>query len=363
MIQNKFSEIFSFENLYKAHLRGRKAKRDKKSIIKFEIDMLGNLKQLQEELFLHKYRLSSYNSFVVYEPKKRQIQTLRYRDRVVQHVLCDDILMSYFSERAVLDNCVCQEGKGAHFALDRLEKFLKSSHNKRSLWVVKGDIRKYFPSIPHDQLVETFCKHIKDEDLKNLIIQIVDSYHTKEDYLNRYHIPSLGQGDTTNRGIPIGNQISQIFGMFFLNPLDRLVKEKLRVRIYTRYMDDFVLVLKTKAEAKSCLKEISKVVDDLGLILNPKTQILPFKNGFNYLGFHFFVSDSGKVTRTVVKKTKRRMRWRIRLLKKLYDENLIDEKRVKMSGAAFHGHLCHSNSKKFEEELRFELNKIIEKEN
>ena len=58
----------------------------------------------------------------------REIQNLRYADRVVQHVLCDDVLAPYFTSHAIIDNCVCQVGKGTHFALDRFQNAKKPLH-------------------------------------------------------------------------------------------------------------------------------------------------------------------------------------------------------------------------------------------
>ena len=50
-------------------------------------------------------------------------------------------------------------------------------------------------------------------------------------YLDRYGIRPIGsEPEKTGRGIPIGNQTSQVFGLFYLNEVDRFVKEKLRVK-------------------------------------------------------------------------------------------------------------------------------------
>ena len=353
MITQTFDELFSFEALYRAHMRGRSGKRSKRPVVRFEINMTERIYELYTKLQSGKYTIGNYHSFVVYEPKKRQIQTLYYADRVVQHVLCDNVLAPYFTKRAIIDNCVCQKGKGAHFAMRRFENRLHEfiARNGVNGYFLKCDILKYFPSIPHKQLKETVCGQIVDEKLRNYISHIIDSYHTAPDYLLKYGLDCLGEGDKTERGIPIGNQTSQIFGMYYLDPVDRLVKEKLRVGIYSRYMDDFVLVHEDKDYLKYVLKEIEKCVAKLGLKLNSKTQIFPLKNGVTYLGYRYFVTETGKIVKTVKKPTKRRFRWRARLLKKGYLEGYIDAERVKSSMAAIHGHLKHGANVKFEREL------------
>lgn len=361
MIEATFDEVFTYENIYRAHMRGRLAKRDKKPLVKFESAMLGNLYEIYRKLSQGTFKLGSYSHFTVHEPKRREIQTLHYADRVVQHVLCDDVLAPYFTQRAIIDNCVCQIGKGTHFALRRFEDKLRNfirAHGTKG-YILKCDILKYFPSIPHDRLKEIFCNELRDERLKKLVTHIIDSYHTNGGYLQAYGYDCLTPDpEKSGRGVPIGNQTSQIFGMFYLNKVDRLVKEKLRVKIYSRYMDDFVLVHEDKEFLRSALKEITEAVEALGLKFNTKTQIFPLKNGVTYLGFRYRVTPEGKLIKTVKPKTKRRLRRRTRLLKKAYMDGLIDSERVRMSLAAFHGHLKYAKNYKLEKEVADKLSKL-----
>ncbi|MDE5667158.1 MAG: RNA-directed DNA polymerase [Clostridia bacterium] len=365
MITQTFDEVFTFETLYRAHLRGRLAKRDKLPLVNFESSLLENIYKLYKALTDGTYKFSKYNHFTVYEPKKREIQTLRYCDRVVQHVLCDDVLQPYFTKRAILDNAVCQVGKGSHFALKRFENMLRNHVRKYGVsgYFLKCDILKYFPSIPHEQLKRIFCSRFQDARLKNLISNVIDSYHTNAEYLERYGYDCLSPDpDKSDRGIPIGNQTSQVFGMFYLNKVDRLVKEKLRVKIYSRYMDDFVLVHSDKEFLRYALQEIKKEVTALGLQFNSKTRICTLKNGITYLGFRYFFTPQGKLVKTVKKQTKKRLRWRARLLKKAYLDGSISSERVKQSLAAFHGHLKHAMSYKIEREVFLKLKAFAEED-
>lgn len=361
MIELTFDEVFTYENLYRAHMRGRMAKRDKIPLVKFESAMLGNLYDIYRKLSGGTFKLSGYNHFTVYEPKKREIQTLHYADRVMQHVLCDEVFAPYFTKRAIIDNCVCQVGKGSHFALRRFEDKLHNFIRAHGIngYILKCDILKYFPSIPHDKLKEMFCGELRDERLKKLVNHIIDSYHTSGEYLEAYGYDCLTPDpDRSGRGVPIGNQTSQIFGMFYLNKVDRLVKEKLRVKIYSRYMDDFLLVHEDKQFLQEALKEITEAVSSLGLKFNSKTQIFPLKNGVTYLGFKYRVTPTGKVVKTVKTKTKRRLRQRTRLLKKAYLDGVITSERVRQSLAAFHGHLKHGRNYGLESEVERKLGEI-----
>ena len=120
---------------------------------------------------------------------------------------------------------------------------------------MKCDISKYFYSIQHEPLKQMTRKYIKDPDILWLVDLIVDS--------------------TENPGIPIGNQTSQWFAVMYLSGMDHFIKEKLGIRYYGRYMDDFYLIHEDKAYLQYCRGEIEQYVARLGLRMNKKTNIFP----------------------------------------------------------------------------------------
>ena len=143
--------------------------------------------------------------------------------------------------------------------------------------------------------------------------------------------------------------------MYYLDPIDRLIKEKLRIKTYSRYMDDFVMAHPDKEYLKKVLEILRLACADLGLELNDKTQIFPFKNGITYLGYNYKIGENGKLIKTVKKATKRRFRQKTSLLKKAYIEGLIDEKRLQQSSSSLLGHLSHAKSVKFIREIKIKL--------
>lgn len=72
----------------------------------------------------------------------------------------------------------------------------------------------------------------------------------------------------------------------YLSGLDHFITGELGVKYYGRYMNDFYLIVQSKEYAKWCLLAIYEFVHSLGLELNGKTQIIPFKNGIKFCGFH-----------------------------------------------------------------------------
>ena len=135
--------IYNFENLYKAHKKARLGKRDNSEVIKFEMDLSKNLMDLSVELKNETYSLSGYYEFWVYDPKKRKIHALHYRDRIVQHVLCDEILVKILDKKLIYDNSACRINKGTHFAIGRVNWFLLDFYKKHktSGYILKCDIR------------------------------------------------------------------------------------------------------------------------------------------------------------------------------------------------------------------------------
>ena len=107
---------------------------------------------------------------------------------------------------------------------------------------------------------------INDERVLTLLYQIIDSFEV-----------------TPGKGLPLGNQTSQWFAIFYLDGFDRLIKEKLKIKYYSRYMDDCVLIHQDKDYLKYCLEQMKKCAEALKIDFNEKTEIFPLKNGVDYL--------------------------------------------------------------------------------
>lgn len=62
---NIYDEVFSFKNLYNAHIKARRSKRHKKDVILFEVDLGNNLWKLKKQLDSRKYVVKGYNHFMI----------------------------------------------------------------------------------------------------------------------------------------------------------------------------------------------------------------------------------------------------------------------------------------------------------
>ena len=104
MQQTEFERVHDFGNLYAGFLKARRGKRGKESVAKFEANLLEALCLLSEMLKNKTYRPSEYFVFRVYEPKERIVMTNAFKDKVVQHSLCDNVLEPAFSRTFIRDN-------------------------------------------------------------------------------------------------------------------------------------------------------------------------------------------------------------------------------------------------------------------
>jgi hypothetical protein len=259
--------IYDFENLYQSAITAAKEKRYKGSVLKFFDNLEENLIQLQNELVWKTYELGPFFTFERYEPKRRVISALPFRDRVVQIALCN-IIEPAFEQRFIYDTYACRLNKGSYAAATRLSHFLGKPDATKYL---KCDINKYFKSIDIELLQQLImARYVEDDDIMWLIRKIL--YHD-------YH----------NDGIKIGNRFSQLGANAFLGELDFFLKVKNQIPYYIRYMDDFIIVSDSTATLKKYLAMIEDFLQNvLHLKLNDKTKIDCCRNGIDFVGYRIF---------------------------------------------------------------------------
>lgn len=158
---NLFSQITSFENLYLASRKARKGKRLNDNVISFEKNIEEGLFKLQEELISKTYMPGAYREFIIYERKPRKISAAPYRDRVVHHALCN-VIEPIFEKTFIYDSYACRKDKGTHKAVDRFTEFCR-----KNKYVLKTDLKKYFPSIDHEILFAKIKKPTSGDTILN----------------------------------------------------------------------------------------------------------------------------------------------------------------------------------------------------
>lgn len=318
-IKNSFYKKLTFDKFLDAHKRASKNKCNKYEVLKFNIDLETNIVNIIDSIKNGTYKLGKYHIFIIYEPKERIIKCLPYRDRIVQQWYIYEFIKPYIIPRLINNTCACIDNRGTHYAVKLTQKYMrKMKREYNEYYVLKLDIKKYFYNIDKSILYNIMCEYISDKKLLNLTHMFI--------YDNKDLI-----------GIPIGNYTSQYFANIYLDKLDKYIKEELKIKYYIRYMDDFVLLLKTKEEYIILMNKIRYFLKEkLHLELNHKSKYYPNKMGINFCGYriyetHILVRNNSK------KKMKKKIKkWRSN------DRLYINE--IKPTINSWIGHISHANS-------------------
>lgn len=265
-IGNLFNEIISPENLRAAELKARKGKTEQYGVKVFDRDPEAKLLHLHDILLNKTYRTSDYKTFLIYEPKEREIFALPYYpDRIVHHAIMN-VLEKYFMQVFTADTYSCVKGKGIHGAFYSLRNALRNAGATQNC--LKLDITKFYPNVDHDILKALLRRKFKDADLLWLLDEIIDS----------------------SPGLPIGNYLSQFLANFYLTYFDHWLKEEQKVANYFRYADDIVILHSSKEELHRLLAEMrSYLAVNLKLSIKPNYQVFPVAaRGIDFVGYKFY---------------------------------------------------------------------------
>lgn len=281
--------------------------------IRFELKREEMLAELTASILRREYVPASSTRFIVTEPVVREVIAANFRERVVHHYI--DEYLSPYLERILIHDCYsCRKSKGISAGVERLEHHIRSCSQNytKPCYVLKLDIRSYFMSICKEILL------VKARRLLRWIGQQIDPQSgRRNDETDRFRIISylteriilhdplegcVYRGDPNllgrlpaskslvhspeGRGLPIGNLTSQLFSNLYLNDFDHYMKERLGLKHYGRYVDDFYVVHNDPGYLLSLIPDISRFLhDDTGLSLHPdKTKLVNVLGGIAFLG-------------------------------------------------------------------------------
>ena len=338
---NLWVPMVSFHGLLRAAEKAQRGKRFRKDVCGFHFQLERELWRLHHELSNRTYEPGAYHSFTIHEPKKRMISAAPYRDRIVHHALTR-VLEPIFEPTFVFDSYACRSGKGTHAAVNRAQHFAR-----RFRYVLKADIRKFFPSIDHEILKQLIARKVKDPDVLWLVGKIIDGSNPQEPAAVWFPGDDLFTPSERRRGLPIGNQTSQFFANAYLDPLDHLVKDDMRVKGYVRYVDDFLLFANDKSELADRRSEIERLLNRLRLRLHPhKNTILPVDQGIRFLGYRVFPTH-----RLLAKENVRRFRRRVRKMQRQYACREIGPDEIRQRLMSWSGHARQADTHRLRQRL------------
>lgn len=279
---NLWDKLISEENILLAYTKAKKHKSKYTAVKEFEKNLAVNLANIRKSIMDMTYTTAKYKEKIVFEPKKRTIYILPfYPDRIVQHALIN-ILEPIWLKLFIKDSYACIKDRGMHRASIRTSEFIG-----RNDYCLKMDIRKFYPSINHDILFDIVKRKIKDDKVLWLVKDVIYSF----------------EGETN---VPIGNLTSQWFGNLYMNELDTFVKQKLKIKDYVRYCDDFCLFSNSKDELNRAKYQIIEFLDKRLKLTLSKCDLFPVKRGVDFMGYRHF-RGYNLLRKSTAKRVKRRL--------------------------------------------------------
>lgn len=284
---------YSFELLVQAYFSCRRLKRNTTSALVFEQDLERNLLDLHDDLVTGAYSPGRSICFVITRPKPREVWAADFRDRIVHHLLYNQI-SDRFYRRFIADSSACIPGRGTLYAAKRLETKIRSQTQNWSKpgFYLKCDLANFFVSIDKRVVWPMLAKHIPERWWRMLAKLILfhdprNNVEIRGEQALLQLVPPHKRLMTAPRhhGLPIGNLSSQFFANVLLDGLDQHVKHRIRCKHYVRYVDDFVLLHDSPQWLNEALASINEYLPTLGLQLNPtKTILQPIVRGVDFAG-------------------------------------------------------------------------------
>lgn len=264
-----YEKIYDMSNLRLAHIMASKDKSHYHEVKKVNSNEEKYLKQIQKMLKEKTYHVDEMDyrrSTITDKWKERELRKLSYYPhRIIQRAILLQI-ESIFMETFCYHTCASLKDRWIKRAHTLTNKYVNM---KDSLYCLKIDIHKFYPSVNHQILKELLRRKFKDKDLLRLLDSIIDSYPWE-------------------KWIPIGSYLSQYFWNYYLSYFDHRMKEQLWLEYVVRYMDDIVIFSDSKEHLHLVLVEIQTYLKSLELELKPNYQIFPLDRWVDFVWFRFF---------------------------------------------------------------------------
>jgi RNA-directed DNA polymerase len=298
-------------------------KKKRADVRKFARALLHNVLSLHQDLSRFSYVHSRYEAFNITDPKPRNIHKATVRDRLL-HRAVYRVLYPEFDKTFINDSYSCRRDKGTHLAFRQLVRYARkvSRNYTGPCWAIKMDIKKFFESLDHEILLKLLSERIDDPLLMDLLEIIIRSFQSHP-----------------GKGMPLGNLTSQLFANVYMDPLDKFIKHKLKMKHYLRYADDFIVLSTDPEELLGCFVEIASFTKNrLQLQIHPdKVSLCKLSQGFDFVGYvalpHYQIPRQ-KTVRRIVKKLK-----------------TADPESAEKALPSYLGHLQHASSYKLSRKI------------
>ena len=303
----------SLRALYVALRNARRKKVPSDNQMAFESFWIDGLLRIQERLNRGTWSPGPTICFVAKKPKAREIHAPDFGDRVVHHWLVP-ILDRLFEPRFIFDSYANRPNKGTHAAVRRLRDFVRQvASGQGGGWYLQLDIRNFFNSIHRPTLWRILKHRLVQAEVPAIVQQATHALLRQsvqhQGVINRFTSAERALVPAHKRlenapagcGVPIGNLSSQFFANVYLDKLDQFVKHELKAKRYLRYVDDFILVHRDRAQLEIWQRQIKDFLRrELRLELKADIRLRPLSTGIDFLGYVTYPTHT-RVRRRVVR--------------------------------------------------------------
>jgi RNA-directed DNA polymerase len=231
-----------------------------------------NLAELSERVRRDTYRPLPVRR--VYIPKRgdamqqRPIGVTALEDKIVQRATVAVLNAVYEPEFAGF-SYGARPGRNAHQALTALDQAIEK---KRVKWVLDADLRDFFGSLEHSQLIRFVEHRIGDKRVVRLIRRWLAAGVLED-----------GAWTLSETGTPQGGSISPLAANLYMHYVFDLWAQRWRRTaargdvVIVRYLDDFIVGFQHRKVAEQFLLVLRERLGQFGLTLHPnKTRLLEF---------------------------------------------------------------------------------------
>lgn len=324
-------------NLYRAYLASIKGSKWKDSTQKFILNFLTYIFQIQDDLMNRTLQNGKTAEFELRERGRvRPITSHSISDRIVRHSLCDDILLPEVRKHIIYDNGASLKGRGISHSRKRFVVHLRKYYQLygNDGYILLGDFTKFYDNIIHEIAKRELLKLFDDDEFIDWLLTLIFdsfkidvSYMSDEEYetclqdtFNKLEYRSIPKDKLTGekymeKSVDIGDQVSQVVGVYYPHRIDTYVKYVESQKFYGRYNDDWYIMNPSKEELLRMLENIRAIAKEYGIHLNEKkTHIAKINSTYKYLQVKYTLTESGKIIQRINPKRVTDLRCKIKKL-------------------------------------------------
>ena len=343
-----YEEIVSdANNLYKAYRASIKGSKWKETTQKFIMNFLRYIFSIQEELLNRTLQNGPTEEFSLSERGRvRPITSIQIKDRIVRHALCDEVILPEVKKHIIYDNCASIKGRGISRQRFRFEVHLRKYYKLHGNegWILFGDFSKFYDNIIHEIAKRELLKLFDDDKFIGWLLTLIFdgfkidvSYMTDEEYancmestFNKNEYRKIPKEKLTGekwmaKSVNIGDQLSQIVGIYYPYRIDNYVKFVMSQKFYGRYMDDWYVMNPDKQVLLNILDGIRTIANELGIHINEKkTRIVKISSTYKFLQIRYTLTKDGKIIKRINPDRVTAMRRKLKKLAVKVRNNEID---------------------------------------